>query len=302
LGYLIVQDNESAIFATVSTASLNFTGLYGGPFTAVPATYTLTNKGNFPLGWSAAKSQTWLTISPSSGVLAAGASATLTATINTNANILAVGSYSDTIIFDNISNGNGDVSRTVNLTVTGSPTLAISSAAFGATGFMGGPFVQSNSVVTVSNVGTSPLGWAVSKTAVWLNLSITNGTLAPGTNIIVTVSVNASANSLSAGSYLDTLSFVNTNTGAGNTNRVVTLLVKPAPTPVVAIAYTNNNVVLSWPTSFGGFSYSGYALQSTADLNSGSWSPVSPPATVVGGQYLVTNAISGSEAFYRLSQ
>jgi len=60
---------------------------------------------------------------------------------------------------------------------------------------------------------------------------------------------------------------------------------------------------LSWPTNYAGFDYTGYTLQSTTNLVSPAiWTTVSPIPAIVNGQNAVTNLISGTEQFYRLSQ
>ena len=64
-------------------------------------------------------------------------------------------------------------------------------------------------------------------------------------------------------------------------------LTLPVP-PLLAIARSGTNVILSWPAS-------GYTLQSTTNLASPQWIPVS-------GQNTVTNPIAGTQMFYRLSQ
>ena len=57
-------------------------------------------------------------------------------------------------------------------------------------------------------------------------------------------------------------------------------------------------VILTWPTNAAGFT-----LQSTTNLiSSAVWTTVSPGPDVVNGQYVVTNPISGTQQFYRLSQ
>jgi uncharacterized repeat protein (TIGR03803 family) len=67
---------------------------------------------------------------------------------------------------------------------------------------------------------------------------------------------------------------------------------------LLTIIRSGANVVVSWPANVVGFT-----LQSTTNLNSPIvWSPVSPAPTVVNGQYAVTNPISGTQKFYRLSQ
>jgi len=61
-------------------------------------------------------------------------------------------------------------------------------------------------------------------------------------------------------------------------------------------------VILSWPTNYAGFDYSGYTLQATTNLASPGWTTNLPAPVVVNGQYTVTNRLSGTRQFYRLSQ
>jgi hypothetical protein len=62
------------------------------------------------------------------------------------------------------------------------------------------------------------------------------------------------------------------------------------------------NLILTWPTNYAGFDYTGYTLQSTTNLGSPVWTTNSPTPVVVNGQNTVTNPISGTQEFYRLSQ
>src|SRR5690606_13148207 len=71
-------------------------------------------------------------------------------------------------------------------------------------------------------------------------LSATAGTLAPGETAVVTVSIGAAANALAAGSYADTVSFVNTTDGAGSTTRPVSLTVSAGP--VLAVSPSGRDV------------------------------------------------------------
>ena len=67
--------------------------------------------------------------------------------------------------------------------------------------------------------------------------------------------------------------------------------------PQLNITPAGANVILTWPTTV-----SGYTLQSTLNLGpAASWGPVSPLPVIVNGQNTVTNPISGSHKFYRLS-
>ncbi|HKW31269.1 MAG TPA: choice-of-anchor tandem repeat GloVer-containing protein [Verrucomicrobiae bacterium] len=73
--------------------------------------------------------------------------------------------------------------------------------------------------------------------------------------------------------------------------------------PQLAITPSGTNMILSWPTNVAGFDYSGFALQSTADLTSpAAWSSVTNVQVVAAGQNTVTNPLTGTQQFYRLAQ
>jgi alpha-L-fucosidase 2 len=69
------------------------------------------------------------------------------------------------------------------------------------------------------------------------------------------------------------------------------------PAPILSAQPDNGAVVLSWPADAMGFS-----LECVADLSSTNWLPASPSPVVVGGQNVVTNALSGDRKFYRLKK
>jgi len=91
-------------------------GPEGGPFAPTSKTYTLTNTGTETLEWTASLTQTWVTNLPINGTLASGASVDVVVSINTNANSLAPGYYTDTITFTNTDSGLSQ-ERGVRLTV-----------------------------------------------------------------------------------------------------------------------------------------------------------------------------------------
>ncbi|HUK81818.1 MAG TPA: PKD domain-containing protein [Verrucomicrobiae bacterium] len=105
-------------------------------------------------------------------------------------------------------------------------------------GMTGGPFNPSSQIYTLGNSGNSNLDWSVTHTSSWVTISPTNGTLAAGTATNVTVSINATANSLSVGNYADTVLFTNTTDGAGTTTRSVNLTVNPTFPVIVANGWT----------------------------------------------------------------
>ena len=100
-----------------SASGLTSSGNQGGPFSPASQTYTIQNTGGTSINWSVSKGQSWITLSATSGSLAAGVSATVAVSINTNANSLSAGSYSDMVLFNNTTGGKGNTSRAVSLVV-----------------------------------------------------------------------------------------------------------------------------------------------------------------------------------------
>jgi uncharacterized repeat protein (TIGR03803 family) len=71
--------------------------------------------------------------------------------------------------------------------------------------------------------------------------------------------------------------------------------------PQLSTTLSGPNVILSWPTNYPGFDYSGYILQTTTNLDSSTiWITNLLAPLVVNGQYTVTNPASGPQRFYRL--
>jgi uncharacterized repeat protein (TIGR01451 family) len=86
-------------------AGLTGVGPVGGPFSPNAINFSLVNIGTNALNWAASPAPTWLTISPSSGVIAAGGSNQVSVTVNAAANLLPLGVYASTLRFTNVSSG-----------------------------------------------------------------------------------------------------------------------------------------------------------------------------------------------------
>jgi uncharacterized repeat protein (TIGR03803 family) len=67
--------------------------------------------------------------------------------------------------------------------------------------------------------------------------------------------------------------------------------------PQLTITPSGSNLILNWPTNF-----TGYTLQSTINPASPTWTTNLPSPVVVNRQYTVTNPMSGTRQFFRLSQ
>jgi len=92
---------------------------------------------------------------------------------------------------------------------------------FTSSGPEGGPFTPATKDYTVTNTGSSPLNWSASKTASWIDLSNTGGTLSGGNSALVQVSSNATTDGLTPGSYSDTVRFTNLGSMVEQTRNVL---------------------------------------------------------------------------------
>lgn len=192
----------------------------------------------------AATTPDWIVPSASSGSIAASGSQNITLTIGNAA--LSAGNYTRTLVFSSNDPLNPASTVPVNLTLTSPPSIEVTPVAnLTASGLRGGPFAPTNLTYTLTNPGPSAVNWTVTKSAAWLDLSATGGTLASGANSTVTAALNASANTLTSGSYTDIVTFTNTTNGIGNTTRGAALSIAPAGELAV--------------TPAGGFSASGPA-------------------------------------------
>jgi PKD repeat protein len=259
------------------TSGFTSSGLVGGPFTPSSQIYALTNSGYAALEWQLGLNHVWLTCTPNSGGLPVGAGTNVTVTINANANNLPSGSYTDSVAFANLTDGSGNTSRAVSLTVNPIGILGVTpSMGFSSTGYVGGPFTPLSQTYTLTNSGDASLHWSAAHAQDWVGLSSTAGTLAVGATAILTVSINSNANTLAVGSYVDTVSITNATTGFGSSSRGVDLTVQHAP-PLASFSGipTNGPAPLSvsfTDTSMGTITnrYWDFGDGATADTASGS--------------------------------
>ncbi|MBA4377844.1 MAG: hypothetical protein C0395_04195 [Gemmatimonas sp.] len=90
-------------------------------------------------------------------------------------------------------------------------------------GDVGGPFTPASKDYTLSNAGDAVIGYLVAADVAWVSVGNASGTIPAGGDVVVTVSVNAAANSLATGIHTGTLSFTNTTDHDGDTTAPLTL-------------------------------------------------------------------------------
>lgn len=251
-GKLFINGDQSAATGLVNVAAnatLGGTGILGGNATVasggllefdistpsashdkleLAATRTLTFSGTSTLtittpGGAAPGSYVLFT---APGGIFGNAPATLNLPVGWVASVATVGN--DLVL--TVTTAGGPIPGTLEVTPTDN---LVSSGLVGSSSF-----TPSSLIYTLTNSGTSSLNWTAAKTASWLNLSASSGSLAGGASTSVTVSLNASASSLAEGQYTDTVTFANTTNGIGNTTRSASLTVVPPAT--YTVSYNGN--------------------------------------------------------------
>jgi GH25 family lysozyme M1 (1,4-beta-N-acetylmuramidase) len=214
---------------------LTSSGSQGGSFSPSSKNYILTNTGGQSLNWSVSVDCNWVSVSQSSGTLSPGQYTTVTVSLNSNANSLPPGPYTCTVRFTNTTNGCGNATHEVRLTVEPPPQqgcLSVSpSDGLTSSGSQGGSFSPSSKNYILTNTGGQSLNWSVSVDCNWVSVSQSSGTLSPGQYTTVTVSLNSNANSLPPGPYTCTVRFTNTTNGCGNATHEVRLTVGQSQQP-----------------------------------------------------------------------
>lgn len=124
------------------------------------------------------------------------------------------------------------------------PALTVTGASnHNASGPQGGPFTGTPGSYTVQNSGSGTLNWTVSGPS-WLNFSATSGSLGAGASTVVSVSINASANSLPAGVQNGTITF---GGNGGTATRSATLTVNDTMAPTWS--GTPSNITVFTPSN-----------------------------------------------------
>jgi subtilase family serine protease len=236
----------------VSLASLIAGGQPGGGYNPASATYTLVNSSATPLNWTAGATQSWLTLSATAGTLSVSGSTTFTASINSNANALSTGTYSDMISVTDIGTGYVQT-RAVSLTIE--PVPVITSATAATTG-SGSSF--SYQIVATNN----PVSYDATGLPTGLSVSATSGLISGTATTIGTSNVTLSA----------------VNLGGTGTAVLALTVLPPAPviiSPLTATAitgqpFTYQIVAVNNPTSYGQLNLpAGLTLNDATGLISG---------------------------------
>ncbi|MEO5916422.1 MAG: MBG domain-containing protein [Luteolibacter sp.] len=274
---LSIDDGASWIGIDDSGSGASF--LSGGYNATMSATGNPSNKSDFDgkqawTGTSASSGTTFgeTVVSLTDAAKYSGKSLRIRWSIATNSTTASAFWYVDSVSLES----NSSLSAPGTLAVT--PAGGLSSS-----GSFTGPFTPSSQQYTLQNNSATPLNWTAAKTAGWVTLSATSGTLDAGANTTVTASINNTANSLNAGTYNDTVTFANTTDGSGNTVRSISLTASPQPATVT---------LGSLSQTYNGSAKSATATTSPAGLSVSFTYNGSATAPTTAGSYTVVGTIS----------
>ncbi|MFT5122200.1 MAG: hypothetical protein ACI97B_000828, partial [Verrucomicrobiales bacterium] len=102
---LVISGQTGEDLAIVQQADFHASGQVGGPFPPFCTTYEIVNSGSSNLSWQAGANLPWLDLTPEFGSLAAGATQTVYACVNSFADSLGAGGYAGAIRFTNLVSG-----------------------------------------------------------------------------------------------------------------------------------------------------------------------------------------------------
>ena len=133
--------------------------------------------------------------------------------------------------------GNFDDWFVDDVVITISDGLVITPAdGLAASGNLYGPFLPSSITYTLRNTSqTTALNFTVRNDSAWINIEPNSATLTALQNILVTVSLNAEANSLPVGLYTDTVTITNLTSSIEQTREVELTVNEPEPKLLVTV-------------------------------------------------------------------
>jgi hypothetical protein len=200
----------------VSPTTVSFAATAGGGNPA-QQNISIANNGGGTLNWTAGKTQSWLTLSGSSGT----APSTLGLSVATGS--LTAGTYTDTVTITSAGVSGSPQTVAVTFVVSGAaPVLSATptSVNFAATAGGANPAQQN---ISIANNGGGTLNWSASKSQSWLTLSAASGS-APAS-----LGLSVATGSLTAGTYTDTVTITSAGVSGSPQTVAVTFVVSAPP-------------------------------------------------------------------------
>lgn len=196
--------------AEVPVLSVNTTALSFGT-TEITKTFTIGNSGTGTLTWSIRDDQTWISVSPTSGMTT---SETEIISVTIDRAELAPGNYDGTIT---ITSNGGTRSIKVSMTVPAEPILSVNPTVLS--------FGTSEGTMTffITNTGTGTLSWNITDDQTWLSVFPTSGATTTETD---SIKATVDRSGLAPGDYNGRIT-ITSNGGTKSVNVSLTISEEP---------------------------------------------------------------------------
>lgn len=191
---------------------------------AADDTLTITNPGDLTLTWTADADEEWVTLEPSSGSVAPGASVEVTVSLASSD--FESGEYAATITVSDPSASATPQSAIIQLTVAPAAVIQLGQTALNFDVLEGSN--PANQTFTITNAGGLTLDWTATEQRSWMELQPVFGSLAPGASVDVAVSVLSSG--LDPNTYTGTITVADPSASNSPQTIAVSLTVAPVPT------------------------------------------------------------------------
>jgi hypothetical protein len=267
--YVGASDSWSA-----APETLSFDATAGSLTSLAAQAVTVSNQGS-ATSYTVSKNAAWLVVSKAGGSLALNGTDSFTITANPTG--LTAGSYAGLVTLAASGRPNRTVSVSLKVATPNDLTLAPGSLTFDATA--GGATAPTGQTISLTNQGPA-VSYTVSKSAAWITLSKTAGTLAQDGTDSLTVGVTPT--SMLAGTYNGTV----TVTADGRPTRTVAVALVVAAGTDLTLSATK----LSY-SGVAGQSFSGPAASTVRLTNKG---PAVSYTLTASAPWLVLNKTSGS--------
>ena len=281
------------------TDSFSLNGAQGGPFSPTSRTFTLSNitSSGQSLNYSLTGLPNWLQLvagSPSSGSIAAGTSVTISVSVKPSiANNLPLGTLSGNIIFSNTTNGAGNLTVPVSLTVSGDNDFFITAIPISQFGLQAGSIQGNNSNASIETGEPNHAKKDGNKSLWWKWTAPANGDMTIetcGSNFDTVLGIYT-------GTIVSALSEVGSNDDGCGLQSSVTFTARAGITYYIAVDGFNGaagDITLSWNFTLDSTPSPSISILPATDItfSGASTGPFSPVNTT----YSVTNVGTGNQA------
>ncbi len=228
---------KSYRYLVLGTSPVYLKTPFGYPVTNSVASVHISNPGTLSLDWTLSSTEPWIKLSQDGGTLAPGENADIPITLSDAARAFAVGQYTGSLTLRNVTDGKGDSTIPVELTVE-QPRAVLEFGDLGALSFvggLGGPFNPSNLVFELINTGNISLNWTASANVPWVLIKPSLSVISPGASQNVTITLTDAVETFPSGTNTAVLRFENKTESSSTLTQAIEVKVRTHVEPTAIV-------------------------------------------------------------------